>query len=284
MPSLGRIGISKTPPVLPGGGQCPMFPSPDSRLKIQFYDWDEFHMGAYAWRLRLLAGEQDISHRHSLLNSVQWHCPEHYQPWCSNPPQLLLLSWKPDASLYDIESMKNTQLQIEGYAQSALASKALPRLLIQTHLGGWLLDNEGRIVTPLPLKAVGREKFLFDWFDEAGCFFSVGRENPNESARIEFFDAASGKTCGAYDLDNEELLPYPASKYRSIPRNAFSLLLSKSTRCVGSFLDVWTRIYFEDSRRLLQLETYRPTAEPFHSDGGLLCNAEPRWVEIELIP
>lgn len=284
MPSFGKIEIIKTPPVLPGAGECPTFPSPDFGLKMQFYDWNEFHMGAYAWRLRLLEGDQDITHGHSHLNSVRWHCPEHYQPWRSNPAQLLLLNWKPEASLYDIESMKNTQLQIDGYVQSALASKTLPRLLIQTHLGGWLLDNEGGMVTPLPRKAAEGEKFLFGWFDEAGCFFSVGRENPSQPPRIEFFDAANGKTRAAYDLDNKELLPYPTAKYDSIPRNAFSLVLSKSTRCVGSFLDVWTRIHFEDSRRLLQLETYRPTGEPFRHNGSLLCNAEPRWVEIELIP
>jgi hypothetical protein len=284
MPSLGKIEVRNDAPSLPSGDKNPSYVSPDGSLKLEFYDCLEFHNGASAWKLRLLHRHADVSREHDSLGSDQWRCPEHYQPWLGKPPQLLLAHWKPAAFLYDLESKKKKECNFSGHILGAAASKTLPRIVVQGIPEISLLDAEGRMVAALPQNAGQPERPVLAWFDKAGCLFRVGRENQASPTKIHFYEANAGTAVGEIALDPKTLLPYQASEYASIPRNPYSLILSRSRRSVGHFLDIWTRVHFDDSRSVLQLQTYRPTSEPFVEGHATVCEVDPRWIEVELLP
>jgi hypothetical protein len=284
MPSIGKIEIRKDRPNFPVAGENPSYTSPDGRLTLEFYDADEFHMGAYAWKLRLFARGGEALHEHRFLSSGRWRHPEHYQPWQANSLQFVLANWKPEVTLYNLESKKSTRCNIAGHIFAAAASKNLPRIAIQGDASVFLLDADGIMVASLPEHGRGPERPALVWFDKAGCLLQIGREVEAHSPMIECFEATTGKVCGRLPLDPNVLLPYPASKYASIQRNTYSLILSHSRRTVGHYLDIWTRVVFDDSRSVLQLETYRPSSEPFTETGKTFCSVEPRWIEVELLP
>ncbi len=284
MPSLGKIEIPKDAPNFPGGDKNPSYVSPDGSLRLEFYDCFEFHYGACAWKLRLLHHDADVTQEHDSLGSDQWRHPEHYQPWLGKPPQLLLTHWKPAAFLYDVESKKKTECDFSGHILGAAASKTLPRIVVQGIPEISLLDAGGRMVAALPQNAGQVERPVLAWFDKAGCLLRIGRENEASPTKMYFYEASTGKAAGDLALDPKTLLPYQASEYASISRNAYSLILSRSRRCVGHRLDTWAQVHFDDSRSVLQLQTYRPTSEPFMEGSAVVCEAEPRWIEVELIP
>ncbi len=241
-------------------------------------------MGANAWRLRLLDRDIDVSHEHGFLGGDDWRHPDQYQPWRVESPQLVLVSWKPAAFLYDLERQKPTVCNVSGHILTAVASQTLPRVALQGLTTTSLLDVKGKIVAALPEHPGQTERPALAWFDKAGCLLVIGREGPGSPTTMTFCEATTGKAIGSVPLDPKALLPYPDSDYAPIGRDRYSLILSRTTRCVGRRLDVWTQVQFDDSRSVLQLQTYRPTGEPFDLGGATVCEAAPCWIEVELLP
>jgi hypothetical protein len=77
-------------------------------------------------------------------------------------------------------------------------------------------------------------------------------------------------------------MPYEAEKYKSVPRGRYSLIVSPLTRAVGSLLDVWSEVVYDQERELLFLSTYRPVSEVFELDGHPACEVEEQWVSVEM--
>jgi hypothetical protein len=241
-------------------------------------------MGANAWRLRLLDRDIDVSHEHGFLGGDDWRHPDQYQPWRVESPQLVLVSWKPAVFLYDLERQKPTVCNVSGHILTAVASQTLPRIALQGLTTTSLLDVKGKVVAVLPENPGQTERPSLAWFDKARCLLVIGRERPGSPTTMTFFEATTGKGIGSVPLDPKALLPYPDSDYAPIGRDRYSLILSRTTRCVGRRLDVWTQVHFDDSRSVLQLQTYRPTGEPFDLGGATVCEAAPCWIEVELLP
>lgn len=216
-------------------------------------------MGANAWRLRLLDRDVDVSHEHGFLGGDDWRHPDQYQPWRVESPQLVLVSWKPAAFLYDLERQKPTVCNLSGHILAAMASRTLPRVALQGLTTTSLLDVKGKVVAVLPENPGQTERPALTWFDKANCLLVVGRERAGSPTTMAFFEATTGKAIGSVPLDPKALLPYPDSDYASIGRDRYSLILSRTTRCVGRRLDVWTQVHFDDSRSFFN---FKRTGQP----------------------
>jgi hypothetical protein len=176
MPSLGKIEVRKDAPNAPGTSRKHSHASSDGGLRLEFCDPFEFHMGANAWRLRLLDRDVDVSHEHGFLGGDDWRHPDQYQPWRVESPQLVLVSWKPAAFLYDLERQKPTVCNLSGHILAAMASRTLPRVALQGPTTTSLLDVKGKVVAVLPENPGQTERPALAWFDEANCLLVVGRE------------------------------------------------------------------------------------------------------------
>jgi hypothetical protein len=196
----------------------------------------------------------------------------------------VLVNWKPELILYNLNSKESLRCDFAGHIFSAVASKNFQRIAVEGEAGTCLVDAAGKVVAWLGEQRSRTERPALLWFDRARCLLRIGREDQADAPVIESFEAVSGELSGRLRLDPNVLLPYPASEYASIQRNAYSLILSHSTRLVGHYIDIWTRVLCDDSRSILQLQTYRPTSEPFAEGGKIVCTVEPRWIEVELLP
>ena len=69
-----------------------------------------------------------------------------------------------------------------------------------------------------------------------------------------------------------------------MPRNRFCLTLVSppGVGAVGSLLDTWNDVRFDQASGTLSLSVLRPVSLPYREGSALLCNVEQRWVAVEL--
>ena len=94
-----------------------IFERGDGVWTLVLHDPEEFHMGAYAWRLKLLRNDNDVSASHQILNSSRtlFRRPENYAPWCRSDPIVVLITWGSVIHLYNVDDRKSLRRELEHY-------------------------------------------------------------------------------------------------------------------------------------------------------------------------
>lgn len=101
---------------------------------------------------------------------------------------------------------------------------------------------------------------------------------------VTFFHGEDGSFAEAHDLDPSDVVHYDSEKYAELPRNRFCLTLVSppGVAAVGSLLDTWNDVRFDQASGTLSLSVLRPVSLPYREGSALLCNVEQRWVAVEL--
>ena len=123
----------------------------------------------------------------------------------------------------------------------------------------------------------------FCWLDKAGYFASVENQGAG-LATLRFFDADTGDAKSDIPLNPLSLFPYDEAAYRSLGRDSYSLVLSESKQCVGSLLDEWSSIDFDEDSGVLRMMVYRPVGPIFEKRNQRVCKVQENWVEVRILP
>jgi hypothetical protein len=287
VPSINRIKVDvQRPEELSGWKEEQVYRSPDGTRDAVFHDPFEFHMGADAWKLKIINTISGNTETHRKLESFQYgnsllH-PRSYAPWSGST--LLIANWSPGCCLYDVRKQDLIKISSSGYPVSAIGSPHPTRFVLTTTELSVLLKGSGEDLTKINISFPEQEYPEFRWMRSADCFFAIHRPNKSTSPCISFFDGASGMNLCSIRLDPDELLPYNRSAYKAIQRAAFSLAINKGCHCVGHFLDVWSNAEFNEQSETLSLRVYRPSSSVYDHQGIATCDVEEKWIEVTLNP
>jgi hypothetical protein len=237
----------------------------------------EFHMGAYSWDLELF--ENGLKH---LASKSGLYCPSLYQPWSHDSGCLFLISLKEGAFLYEITTGSARRCDLTGVV-CCIGSRRFPLFLAITVKGEYLVGRDGRVTRDFQLRRPLHGLPFLSWFDEAGLFFAVEKQGPG-LATLRFFNAETAGLSASQAFNPNSLFPYDEVKYKDLSRDSFSLVLSGSSQCVGSLLDEWSSIDFDENTGVLRMMVYRPLGEIFERRSLRSCEVKESWVEIRLKP
>lgn len=277
MPSIEILRKHTTEPSFREWKETRVFASTNGRKAI-FRNPFEFHMGAYSWELEVL--ENDSKKAFSASGLL---CPDFYQPWSFDSLCLFLSSWKGDSLIQEIGSGSAHKLQLNEFVIYALGSRRYPRFLVVSDKGEYLVAMDGKIGR---VPSVRRPKHGYPylcWLDKAGHFLAVENQGAG-LASLRFFDAETGDAKSDIPLNPNWLFPYDEANYRSLGRDSFSLVLSHSTQCVGSLIDEWSSIDFDEDSGVLRLMVYRPVGPTFEKRNQRVCKVQENWVEVRIRP
>jgi hypothetical protein len=277
MPTIEILKKQSMEPSLREWEETRVFASANARKAI-FRKPFEFRMGAYAWELQVFENGPK-----RMFSTSGLHCPDPYQPWSFDSRFLFLSSWKEGSFIQEIDSGFARRLEINGWVASVIGSRRYPKFLVATDKGEYLVAIDGNVVQ---IPSVHRPKYgcpYLSWFDKGGQFFAVENQGPG-LARLRFFDANTGDVQADIPLNPLWLFPYHEAAYRSLRRDVWALVLSDSRQCVGSLMDEWSSIDFDEASDVLRLMVYRPVGQIFEKRNQRLCKVQENWVEVRIRP
>lgn len=273
---------SKTPPS-PRWQLNPSLRFPGAKgWEALFCDSSEFHMGAYAWDLKLLRDGKEVTPVRLKMKKMLeggFLCPESYQPWSHDSERLLLATWKGGAFLYDPVRASSTKCHLDGTLVSAKGSKKFPRFLTVTVNRSYLVGLDGSAQEISGVRVSLHQYPDFHWW--GGQFFTIESLGEGKS-QLRFFDLESAVPPVSIPFHPSEVFPYDEARYRSLSRDSYALVLSNSTQCVASLMDEWSYISFDEEAGVLQMRVYRPVSEVFTLRGHDVCRVEERWVKARI--
>jgi hypothetical protein len=145
------------------------------------------------------------------------------------------------------------------------------------------VGNDGRVEQAFSVRRPRSGYPYLCWFDRAEYFFAVENQGAGH-ATLRFFGGENGKSKLDIPLNPVSLFPYDEAKYRSLGRDSWALVLSDFTQSVGSLMDEWSSIEFDDNSDVLKLMVYRPIGEMFDRRSQSVCRVQENWVEVRLRP
>lgn len=235
-------------------------------------------MGAYSWELEVL--ENDLE---KLFSTSGILCPHPYQPWSCDSLCLFLSSWKEGSFIQEMASGFIQKLKLNEFVIYALGSRRYPKFLVVTDKGEYLVAVDGKLERVPSIRRPKHGYPYLCWLDKAGHFLAVENQGPG-LASLRFFDAETGDAKSDTPLNPTWLFPYDEATYRSLGRDSFSLVLSHSTQCVGSLIDEWSSIDFDEDSAVLRLMVYRPVGQIFEKRNQRVCKVLENWVEVRIRP
>jgi len=287
MPSINIVEKeSKGPKEEAGWQNINVYPSPDGLYDAIFFDPFEFHMSAYAWKIKIVLKESGKVGNYQMLQSFQknkglnhlWP----YSPWSG--AKLFLTNWKSESCLFDISNNSFKKIQLSGFPISAVGSQQGSGFVIVTTECSSLLDNNGKTISNLDIKSAAYEYPVFHWHRSSDFFFSIHSPNKKSPPMITFYNGISGDKISYFEIDPRSIVPYDEKSYQKIKRGHFSLATQKSQWTVGYFLDIWSHSEFIQDSDTLFLRTYRPSSAIYKKNGVDTCDVKERWIEIKIIP
>ena len=103
------------------------------------------------------------------------------------------------------------------------------------------------------------------WLPSGKQFFIISQKNNKASPYFTLIDAENQQVITREEIDPNKLVPYDQEKYKFIPRGSHSLVLGNS-RTVGSFLDNWREVLFDQEKSVIYLSTLRPVSDPYNRE------------------
>lgn len=260
------------------------FASPDQSWLAVFHDPFEWHMGADGWRLSVLSSENKISISNSDLERLSkgkgFTCPLDYAPWSADSKFLALCSW--DSGLVFFDPSSNVCHTQKLFPQIIQWSPSFNYLLVFSNGQFTILDIAGNHLSQIDWKTAEHELPHSGWMKSQNIFFVIGRSSDRAKPRITFINAENGKIVSNELLEPEKLVPYDEGEYKNVPRGGYSLVLSASTRSVGTLLDTWNDVIYDQEKGMILLSVYRPTSKVYKLDGSPVCQVEKKWVSLKM--
>jgi hypothetical protein len=259
-----------------------IFERGDGIWTLVLHDPEEFHMGAYAWQLKLLRNDDDVSASHQILNSSRalFRLPMNYAPWCRSDPIVVLIQWDSVIHLYNVDDRKSLRREL---GQDPLQIQWAPAgdLLAITYDGlVQILDISAEDVASISIRHPQNEYPGVFWWRDGKQILVVGRESQSSKSRLSVFDATSGRLLGITDFDPLDLLPYEQAAYTRLSRDGYSLKTGWGVRSAGYLLDTWSQLEFDADQCLLRGTVYRPEG-PCEQEGDTFrCVASERGIEV----
>ncbi len=275
------------PPMIDVPRERREFPSPDHSWIAVFHDPYEWHMGAPGWQLSVQSSKSNLVITNSDLEKMSSTkglvCPPDYIPWSADSKTMALCFWESGVVLF--EPLSNVYRVPNLFPELIQWSPASNHLL--TFLDGQfvILDNTGTILTRIEWRTSGREVPHAGWLLSKNIFFVIGRLSQQAKPRIAFIDAEKGTIVSDELLDPDKLVPYNDDKYKSIPRDRHSLVLSsanRSRRSAGFLLDLWNDVIYKQDKGIIFLSIYRPVSKIFTLYGYPACEVKKKWISIKL--
>jgi len=256
------------------------FASPDDLWLAVFHDPYEWHMGANGWRLSVLSSKNQSPISNADLEKLSkgkgFACPLDYAPWSADSKILALCSW--ESGLVFFDPLSNICQEQKLFPQIIQWSSTFSHLLVFSNDQFTILDTAGDHLSQIDWKTAAHELPHSGWIKSQNIFFVVGRSSERAKSRITFINAENGKIVSDELLEPEKLVPYDEGEYKSIPRGRYSLVLSTSTRSVGSLLDTWNDVIYDQEKGMIFLSVYRPTSKIYTLDSNPVCQVEKKWV------
>lgn len=277
MPSIEILKKHTTEPSFREWKETRVFASANGRKAI-FRNPFGFHMGAYSWELEVLEGDSK-----KVFSASGLLCPDLDQPWSCDSLCLFLSSCKGDSLIQGIGPGSAHKLQLNEFVFYAFGSRRYPRFLVVSDKGEYLVAMDGKIER---VPSVRRPKHGYPylcWLDKAGHFLAVENQGAG-LASLRFFDAETRDAKSDIPLNPLWLFPYDEADYRTLGRDSYPLVLSPSTQCVGSLIDEWSSIDFDEDSGVLRLMVYRPVGPTFEKRNQRACKVQENWVEVRIRP
>lgn len=288
MPRIKEVTVNSEPVDL-GFQDRVENPSPDGAWNLVFQKPQEISMGADGWQVKLFHQGRDVTseHRHffHVAEPKGFRWERGFQPWSSDSKTLALVTWeKRPVHVYEIDSRNQKQLEYErGYVNSVQWAPDIDRLLLTFMSEGVLVDQTGVQRSKVEWNIEeGNTPYTF-WMKRGKCFFLVARQSGK--TRLIFYNGVDGSVKESHDLDPLDIVPYNVDDYAEIPRERFSLrVVEPPIGAVGSMLDNWNTVTFDQASSTLHLSVFRPVSAPYRLGGELLCDVKQSSVAVELDP
>lgn len=235
-------------------------------------------MGAPGWEASLL-------HRGDVVRRHSWpcRCEPDSRPWSADGEKYVILGYEgPAVSVHEPGSDRVSRPRLDGFPHSAQWAPGPDRLLVSLGDRAVVLEGGTDRRAEARWRVAGSEWPTVAWLPPGERFFAVGRETERRKTQIRFYSAADGSLVAALDLDPRELVPYDEPAFAHVPRERYSLSVGPGTLAVGSLLDVWNEVRYDEHEGLLLLSVYRPTRQA--RDAGLPCPVSERWIGVHLTP
>lgn len=249
-------------------------------------------MGADGWQVKLFHRGRDLTRKHRDFfragTEKGFRYDSHFRPWSFDSSSLSVLTWdKAPVHLYEVGAKRDTHLGYQppsGYVYSAQWAPDVDRLLLTTLSEGVLVDQAGQQHAMVQWGTDERETPHTDWLNAGKCFFILAREAGDSSkTRIRFYSGLDGALKETHDLDPKDLLPYNWKDYVALSRNKLSLISADvGFRSVGSLLDRWSGMQFDQASNTLFLGVYRPASPPYRESEEWVCKVKDVWVAVEI--
>ena len=264
-------------------------PSRDGAWNLVFYKPREFHMGAEGWQVKLFHHGRDVTAEHKSFFSIaapkgfRWE--RDFRPWSFDSKTLAMVTWdKNPVHLYQVETRGQKTLEYDrGFVNSVQWAPDMDRLLLTFMTEGVLVDQTGMQQSVVQWSIKDGDSPNTFWMKRGKCFFLLGRQSGK--TRLNFYNGVDGSLRETHDLDPIDIVPYNREDYAEISRDHFSLnVIEPAIGSVGSMLDNWNTVIFDEASSTLFLSIFRPVSAPYDRGGELLCDVKQTWVAVELDP
>lgn len=289
MPRINEVTVNSGKPLDLGFQDRIENPSPDGAWNLVFQKPQEIRMGADGWQVKLLHHGRDVTSEHRRFfsiagpNGFRWETG--FQPWSFDSKTLAMVTWEMQpVHLYQIETRNQKHLEYaSGYVNSVQWAPDIDRLLLTFMSAGVLVDQTGAQQSRVEWNIEeGGTPYTF-WMKRGKCFFLVGRQSGK--TRLIFYNGIDGSIKETLDLDPLDIVPYDVDDYAEIPRERFSLrVVDPPIGSVGSMLDNWNTVIFDQAASTLSVSIFRPVSAPYRLGEELLCDVRLTSVAVELDP
>lgn len=286
MPDIQFIRLLEQPPAESGWQECRRFPNPVFPVDAVFDNPDEFRMGCYAWRLRLL--DRETKNLIADFEKPQKNLPTTFllfaddQPWVCAGERLFLRSCDCKGYYYYWQQQKFIPAILPEWVMNFQASWTLPRAVIQTQTNAYLIDTQDTIITQPDIKFLPHEHNCVFWLKKAPLFFFLSHRQAFQPSQLHFFEGLHGHREVSLDIDPDRLIPYDQAAYQDIKRDYWSLLVGQGVRCVGYGLDRWMRELFHPDTNELFLQIYRPIGPVESYEGQPAVRVKEVWALFQI--
>jgi hypothetical protein len=240
----------------------------DGVWTLVLHDPNEFRMGAYAWKAKLLCNDCDVSADHQILKSLgmAFRLPMRYAPWCRSRPVLALACWDSALHLYDVDSRKSIRRDLGHYPIEIQCAPTGELIAITCDQHVRILDTSAEDVASIGIRHPKYEYPAVFWWRDGKRILVVGRESQSAKTHLSVFDSTSSQLLGITDFDPLELLPYDHA--------------GPGNQAVKYRFDTWSQIEFDIDHCLLRGTVYRPEGPRERMDGTYVWAARERSIEV----
>lgn len=247
-------------------------------------------MGADGWQVKLFHRNRDVTKEHGdffrVAEGKGFRWEPYFQLWSWDSKSLAAITWdeKP-VHLYEVAAKRDKHLS---YTRLGLRSPQwapdMDRLLLSYLTEGVLVDRSGAQHGLVQWRIAAHDTPHTGWLQSGRCFFLLARQAARPKTAISFFSGVDGALQETHDLDPSDIVPYNANDYLQLSRDGLSLVSADAGfRSVGSLLDTWSDVSFDQTSGTLFLGVFRPVSLPYRAaDGELVCKVKQSWVAVEI--